>query len=104
MFASRQANWLAPFECFDTQAGRCVFHSTHTLSQQYVLARIIILCHPAGMTKTEKQLREELEKEIRRSFASKGGKALAKQMTPEQRKAAARKAAKARWAKARKEK
>ena len=65
---------------------------------------MFILCHAASMTKTEKQLRAELEREFRRAFASKGGKALAKQMTPEQRKASARKAAKARWAKAKEEK
>jgi hypothetical protein len=46
---------------------------------------------------TKREIREYFAK-----FGKKGGKATAKNLTPEQRKASARKAAKARWAKAKK--
>jgi hypothetical protein len=57
-----------------------------------VLARTFFLCHPAGMTQTEKDYSKE--------FASKGGRARAQSMTPEERRRSALKAVRARWKKA----
>ena len=50
---------------------------------------------------SEKKMREELAKELRRDFARQGGLARAKSLTPKERSKAATKAIKTRWARQR---
>lgn len=63
------------------------------MSSNFLLARIIILCHDARMVTKELTARE---------MQSMGGRARADKMTAKQRKDSARKAAQARWSKVKK--
>jgi hypothetical protein len=78
---------------------RPVYMSDH-MPTPYVMSREILRspyapCYSPFVTK--KEIRDYFAK-----FGKEGGKARAKNLTPEQRKASARKAAEARWAKQRK--
>jgi len=58
------------------------------MSSAFLLARMLVLCHDAGMAES-----------YATQFARKGGEARAKKLTAEERSESARKAVEARWAK-----
>ena len=58
------------------------------MTSEFLLARMLILCHDAGMTES-----------YATQFARKGGEARAKKLSAEERSESARKAVEARWAK-----